>query len=104
MRSSINPFILFLYFCQSKVVAKATLATIENVQDAIIFSKVPGEEPTVIHSPILTLTSQRQELDSIGKNSIGVTDKQNSGFIFPDSVAIGTFLPDNYTDAIDTQV
>lgn len=93
-----------LYPIKSKVVAKATLAAIEDVQDALIFSKVPGEKPTVIQSPALTLTSQRQARDSLGKVAIGVTGEQNSGFILPETAGLASYLPANYTDAIDTQV
>ncbi|XP_033646725.1 polycystic kidney disease protein 1-like 2 [Asterias rubens] len=89
---------------KSKVVAKATLAAIEDVQDALIFSKVPGEQPTVIQSPALTLTSQRQERDSLSKVAIGMTEDQNIGFILPETTGIDSCLPANYTDAIDTQM
>ncbi|XP_022098115.1 polycystic kidney disease protein 1-like 2 isoform X2 [Acanthaster planci] len=89
---------------KSKEVTKATLATISDVQDALIVDKVPGEEPTVIHSPALTLTSQRQEQGTLGRKSIGVTEAQPSGFILPDAAVIGSFMPANYTDAIDTQM
>ncbi|XP_038069881.1 polycystic kidney disease protein 1-like 2 [Patiria miniata] len=89
---------------KSKVVAKATLAAISDVQDALIVNKVPGEEPTVIQSPVLTLTSQRQEQGTLGKTSIGVTKAEPAGFILPDTASIGSILPANYTDAIDTQM
>ena len=93
----------WIYF-QSRQVAKATLAAISDVQDALIVNKVPGEEPTVIHSPVLTLTSQRQEQGTLGRKSIGVTESRPSGFVLPGALAIESVLPPNYTDAVDTQV
>ncbi|XP_077864342.1 polycystin-1-like protein 2 [Saccoglossus kowalevskii] len=84
-------------------VTLSLLTTLENIQSAILVNKVSGEKPTVLKTDLLAVTLNRQEVESLN-NAVFQDEDTDGGFILPDYSALSKSLPENYSDAIDTQL
>ena len=83
----------------------ATLSAFNDVQDAVVANKVPGESPTTIVTESMRMVVNRQERNLLGASPIqagGVKDA--SSFVLPSINTLQAFLPSDYNGAIDTQV
>ena len=83
----------------------ATLSALNDVQDAVVANKVPGESPTTIVTESMTMVVNRQERNLLSASPIQAGDvKDASSFVLPGINTLRGFLPSDYDGAIDTQV
>ncbi|XP_072050226.1 sperm receptor for egg jelly-like [Amphiura filiformis] len=89
---------------ESPCVFVSTLLTINDVQDAIVANKIPGESPTTIETEFVTMSVNRQDRDALGSSPIQATGKtDSSSFVLPGMDALEQNIPSDYTGAIDSQ-
>ncbi|NXM44562.1 PK1L2 protein, partial [Gymnorhina tibicen] len=64
-------------------VSHQLLNTVENLQSALLFGKVPGDEPTVLTSPSATMYMHRLQTEKMESTSINISNSSSASFTLP---------------------
>ncbi|NXH50699.1 PK1L2 protein, partial [Dicaeum eximium] len=73
------------------------LSTVENLQSALLFGKVPGDEPTVLTSPSATMYMHRLPTENMDSTSINVPNSSSASFTLPPASSLNVSGVDGET-------
>ncbi|NWI42071.1 PK1L2 protein, partial [Picathartes gymnocephalus] len=78
-------------------VSHQLLSTVENLQSALLFGKVPGDEPTVLTSPSATMYMHRLQTENMESTSINISNPSSATFTLPPASSLNVSEVDDET-------
>ncbi|XP_048173025.1 polycystic kidney disease protein 1-like 2 isoform X3 [Corvus hawaiiensis] len=78
-------------------VSHQLLSTVENLQSALLFGKVPGDEPTVLTSPSATMYMHRLQTEKMESTSINISNSNSASFTLPPASSLNVSGVDDET-------
>ncbi|NWW09404.1 PK1L2 protein, partial [Oreocharis arfaki] len=78
-------------------VSHQLLNTVENLQSALLFGKVPGDEPTVLTSPSATMYMHRLQTEKMESTSINISNSSSASFTLPPASSLNVSEVDDET-------
>ncbi|NXA58386.1 PK1L2 protein, partial [Mohoua ochrocephala] len=73
------------------------LNTVENLQSALLFGKVPGDEPTILTSPSATMYMHRLQTEKMESTSINISNSSSASFTLPPASSLNVSGVDDET-------
>ncbi|NWT18612.1 PK1L2 protein, partial [Vireo altiloquus] len=78
-------------------VSPQLLNAVENLQSALLFGKVPGDEPTVLTSPSATMYMHRLQTEKMESTSINISNSISASFTLPPASSLNVSGVDDET-------